>query len=213
MTRVATATEPTFNFATSSRRSIADANKLGSDDRAAHDWYRFVLSFPPHLVRDYLARFDASAEKRVLDPFCGTGTTIVECKKLGVPSVGVEANSMAHFASATKVNWDIDPHELEDSSRHIAAAAIGELEANGIIDDPAPVLLTEMPDRQRLRTLSPETQKLLLANSIVHCRYTKFLCCGTQFAPEQMRVVARTSCWRLLKHSSRRSVISNLVRK
>jgi len=27
-------------------------NKLRPEDRAAHDWYRFVLSFPPHLVRD-----------------------------------------------------------------------------------------------------------------------------------------------------------------
>jgi SAM-dependent methyltransferase len=166
MTRAATATEPTFNFATTSRRSAADANKLSSDDRAAHDWYRFVLSFPPHLVRDYLARFDASPEKRVLDPFCGTGTTIVECKKLGVPSVGVEAHPMAHFASATKVDWDVDPAELEESSRCVAAASTSELEANGIIDDPAPALIAEMPDRQKLRTLSPEVERLLLTNSI-----------------------------------------------
>ena len=34
------------------------SNKLGADDRAAHDWYRFVLSFPPHLVREYLDRFE-----------------------------------------------------------------------------------------------------------------------------------------------------------
>src|SRR6266403_3656907 len=101
-----------------------ESNRLEVADRAAHDWYRFVLSYPPHLVRDYLARFDASQKKRVLDPFCGTGTTIVECKKLGVPSIGVEAHPMAHFASATKVDWDVDPDELDDSSRHIAKAAI-----------------------------------------------------------------------------------------
>ena len=35
----------------------ARANKLAPADHAAHEWYRFVLSFPPHLVRDYLARF------------------------------------------------------------------------------------------------------------------------------------------------------------
>ena len=44
-------------------------------------WYRFVLSFPPHLVREYISRFDLGSGARVLDPFCGTGTTIVECKK------------------------------------------------------------------------------------------------------------------------------------
>lgn len=29
-------------------------NKLHASDRAFHDWYRFVLSFPPHLVRRYI---------------------------------------------------------------------------------------------------------------------------------------------------------------
>jgi hypothetical protein len=111
-------------------------------------------------------RFDGSSQKRVLDPFCGTGTTIVECKKLRLPSVGVEAHPMAHFASATKVDWEVDPEELQESSRRVAAAALSELEANGIIDDPAPLLITEMPDRKKLRTLSPEIQKLLLTNSI-----------------------------------------------
>jgi hypothetical protein len=27
-------------------------NKLKLTDRTAHQWYRFVLSYPPHLVRD-----------------------------------------------------------------------------------------------------------------------------------------------------------------
>jgi len=135
------------------RRFSPEANKLNSDDRAAHDWYRFVLSYPPHLVRDYLARFDVSEKRRVLDPFCGTGTTIVECKKLGIPSIGVEAHPMAHFASATKVNWEVDPDELEDSARRIAAAVLVELEVDGIIDDPAPALIAEMPHLRKLRAL------------------------------------------------------------
>ena len=166
MARTASTTEPIINPPTARRRISTEANKLDSDDRAVHNWYRFVLSYPPHLVRDYLARFDCSSQKRVLDPFCGTGTTIVECKKLGIESVGVEAHPMAHFASATKVDWDVDPAELEESSQRIARAATAELEGSGIIDDPAPALIAEMPDRQKLRTLSPEIQKLLLANSI-----------------------------------------------
>jgi SAM-dependent methyltransferase len=158
--------EARVSSVTARRKVSAEVNKLGNHDRSVHDWYRFVLSYPPHLVRDYLARFDGSSQKHLLDPFCGTGTTIVECKKLGIPSIGVEAHPLAHFASATKVDWDVDPAELEESSRRVAAAATEELEANGIIDDPAPLLMTEMPDRKELRTLSPELQKLLLTNSI-----------------------------------------------
>ncbi len=61
-------------------------NKLRLEDRAAHDWYRFVLSFPAHLVRTYIDRFELTPKHHVLDPFCGIGTTLVECKKLGIPS-------------------------------------------------------------------------------------------------------------------------------
>ena len=41
-------------------RTNGSRNKLLSEDRQAHDWYRFVLSYPPHLVRDYLQRFEMS---------------------------------------------------------------------------------------------------------------------------------------------------------
>jgi DNA modification methylase len=88
------------------------ANRLAIADRAVHDWYRFVLSFPPHLVRAYLAEFGLEPGQTLLDPFCGTGTTLVEGKKLGLGVVGFEANPMAHLAATVKTNWDIDPGTL-----------------------------------------------------------------------------------------------------
>src|SRR5437899_6696952 len=89
-----------------------EANKLLPEDRPSHEWYRFVLSFPPHLVRSYIERFRIKAKHVVLDPFCGTGTTLVECKRHGIPSIGVEANPMAFFASWVKTDWTLDPERL-----------------------------------------------------------------------------------------------------
>src|SRR3990172_6304162 len=81
-------------------------NRLQAEDRAFHDWYRFVLAFPAHLVRQYLERFDADPERDVvLDPFCGTGTVLVEAKKLGYAAAGVEGNPMAYLASRVKTDW------------------------------------------------------------------------------------------------------------
>jgi tRNA G10 N-methylase Trm11 len=76
-------------------QSPREDNKLRLEDRAAHDCYRFVLSFPAHLVRTYISRFGLESKHTVLDPFCGTGTTLVECKKLGIPNCGIEPNPMA----------------------------------------------------------------------------------------------------------------------
>jgi hypothetical protein len=146
--------------------SRGDSNRLEVSDRAAHDWYRFVLSFPPHLVRDYINRFELGTDACVLDPFCGTGTTMVECKKLEITSVGVEAHPMSHFASATKIDWSPDSDELETIAAGVAERAIDALEDNGIIDDPQPNLIRETPRMAVLRTLAPDAFKLLLTNSI-----------------------------------------------
>src|SRR5271156_2485008 len=97
---------------TASPRPPRETNKLRVEDTAAHDWYRFVLSFPPHLVRTYLDRFEVVVGQCVLDPFCGTGTTLVECQKLGIASVGIERNPMAAFASRVKLAWRVDPDGL-----------------------------------------------------------------------------------------------------
>ena len=95
-------------------RNNGNANKLDSTDQPVHGWYRFVLSFPPHLVRHYFERFGLSKNSVILDPFCGTGTTIVEAKKLGINGIGVEANPVAHLASSVKTDWNIDPDAFRD---------------------------------------------------------------------------------------------------
>lgn len=142
-------------------------NKLRLSDRAAHRWYRFVLSYPPHLVRDYIARFHLNSSQRVLDPFCGTGTTVVECRKLGIPSVGLEANPVARFASQTKLSWDVDPDALQDHAQGIAATVERELRFQGLEDMASLPLFANGHRRpSHLLTLSSEQEKLLLTNSI-----------------------------------------------
>jgi DNA modification methylase len=140
-------------------------NKVIAEDRAAHRWYRFVLSFPPHLVRDYLIKFGANAQSRVLDPFCGTGTTLVECKKLGVPSVGIEAHPMSQFAARVKLDWCLDPDGLLDHAKKISSVALSALEVAGLDDSGNCRRLTKTQLLQ-LRALPPEASELLLTNSI-----------------------------------------------
>ena len=141
-----------------------DANKVQNKDGAAHRWYRFVLSFPPHLVRDYLDDFGVRHGGLVLDPFCGTGTTIVESKKLGISSVGLEAWPMAHFASCVKTDWNPSPDGLAEHAQRVADKTLRRLKADGIQDDP---LFSETSDSTNgLQTLPPEVEKILLKNSI-----------------------------------------------
>jgi hypothetical protein len=150
------------------RKPTAEDNRLRPEDRAAHDWYRFVLSFPPHLVRTYLERFAMRPGQTVLDPFCGTGTTLVECRKLGIASVGIERNPMAHFASRTKTRWNVDAEGLLAHADAIAERARTRLRDDGIEDEAPAPLFTRSGSRPSasLRELPPEASALLLKNSI-----------------------------------------------
>ena len=104
-------------------------NRINVSDAPVHNWYRFVLSYPPHIVREYLERFNCDSSSTVLDPFCGTGTTVVECKKLGIPSIGIEANPLAHFAASTKLDWDVNSDLLLTAARELAVRAGERLSA------------------------------------------------------------------------------------
>jgi hypothetical protein len=142
-------------------------NKLRLEDRAAHDWYRFVLSYPAHLVRTYVDRFGLAPTNNVLDPFCGTGTTLVECKKLGIQSYGIEPNPMAAFASRTKVDWEIAPDNLVTHANRIAQLASDKFTSEGIEDEGGlPLLETKNRILPHLKTLPPDALKLLLTDSI-----------------------------------------------
>lgn len=143
-------------------RTNAGINRVDLEDVPVHNWYRFVLSYPPHLVRDYLERFGIKKGATVLDPFCGTGTTVVECKKLGIGGVGIEANPLAHFAGSVKLDWTIDPADLIADAEAIAAQAAKELEAQGIQDE----FYQPFNSSLKLRGLDVELDKLILKNSI-----------------------------------------------
>ncbi len=145
----------------------SDRNKLRSEDRAVHDWYRFVLSFPPHLVRDYLERLGVGPSDMVLDPFCGTGTTLVECKKLGIASVGIESNPMAHLASSVKVDWSVDASALLEYGQEVAVSTQEILDRDGSGEwTNLPLLATNGIAQPQLRGLGPEQSRLLLKDSI-----------------------------------------------
>ncbi|WP_299491671.1 DNA methyltransferase [Acaryochloris sp. IP29b_bin.137] len=126
-------------------------NRLQACDRSFHDWYRFILSFPPHLVRTYIDKFDLTENSTILDPFCGTGTTIVEAKKQGIPAVGTEATPMSWFASRTKTTWTVDPDQVRVATERIC---------DRLADDITPKNTTH------LKKLAPEARSLLLKNSI-----------------------------------------------
>jgi len=132
------------------KKTGVEQNKLYSEDTPIHDWYRFVLSYPPHLVRNYIEKFKLTEKDCILDPFCGTGTTLVEAKKHRISSIGIEANPVVHMAAEAKTQWNIDTQALRANATEIATEAKRRLEEH----------------KEPALSLSFDEEKLLITNSI-----------------------------------------------
>lgn len=85
----------------------------------SHGWHRYIGRFPPHLVRALLNHFGANKETVVLDPFSGSGTTLVECRLLGIPAVGVELCPLSALMSRVKARFEPSGRFYDELARKV----------------------------------------------------------------------------------------------
>jgi len=83
-----------------------------NEENLVHKWYRIIMGFDASLVKHVIDLLSIKSHSLVLDPFCGSGTTLVECKKNGIRSVGIDANPVCVLASRVKTQWKVNPGSL-----------------------------------------------------------------------------------------------------
>ena len=76
--------------------------KLARED-GIHRWYLFPHSFTGQLVHELVREWSLGTHDRILDPFVGSGTTLLAAKEGGVPASGYDLSPLAVLASTTKV--------------------------------------------------------------------------------------------------------------
>jgi site-specific DNA-methyltransferase (cytosine-N4-specific) len=107
-------------FATDSEFTETIQNRLerseGGGRRQAtrysvHGLHEYKGKFNPQVARAILNIFGLRAGARVLDPFCGSGTTLVECAHAGISGFGVDLNPLAVYLTNAKLRALSTPSE------------------------------------------------------------------------------------------------------
>lgn len=70
---------------------------------SVHGLHEYKGKFNPQVAKAILNIFGVGTGSRVLDPFCGSGTTLVECAHLGAAGIGTDINPLAVLLANAKL--------------------------------------------------------------------------------------------------------------
>ena len=70
-----------------------------------HRWYRYTAGFSGAWVGSLLDQAKLEGRHKVIDPFAGSGTVMVESMLHGVDSFGVESNPYVYNIAKAKLQW------------------------------------------------------------------------------------------------------------
>ncbi len=81
---------------------------IGKEEWATHALNKeFRVNWDPEIARNVILRY-SEVGNTVLDPFVGTGTTLIECKLLKRDGVGVDISKEPIMLSRDRLNFDFD---------------------------------------------------------------------------------------------------------
>jgi hypothetical protein len=160
MDKPADAVDNPTTIAASPAAASVVKNQLQPEDAAIHSWYRFVLGYPPHLVREYVQRLGADPERDwVCDPFCGTATTPVEARLHGFTTISTDANPIALLATHVKLAWDIDLEVVRCRLDDVLELAEACLDHVGLANQSDNLQQLTLFSPQRVRRTTPTIQR------------------------------------------------------
>ena len=70
-----------------------------------HSWLKYKEAFSAPLVEKLLGQFRVFPGQKILDPFAGSGTTLLVAKELGIDAVGIEILPVCHLAGRPKSRY------------------------------------------------------------------------------------------------------------
>lgn len=101
----------------------------GNVQETRHGWIRLTPAYSVHFVRELLENVQPR-DGMVLDPFCGTGTTLLSCAERGLGATTVDVNPFLLWLTRAKAA-PYDAPSIEEASRLIERMTVAADAQNG----------------------------------------------------------------------------------
>ena len=127
---------------------LASTTAVPNKNTHLYDWYLMPEAYSASIVTDAIQEFGIRKGQTLLDPFCGTGTTLVAAKLAGLNALGIEVNPFLCFAGRVKSRDDFDLPLLRMESEKLLKQANFALDR--LVDTGPLSLVDDLPDMPRL---------------------------------------------------------------
>jgi site-specific DNA-adenine methylase len=97
-------------------RQDYSATFAGNMTLPIHKWYRYTAGFSASWVHQLIKKEKQSKVLRIIDPFAGSGTVLLESEFENVESIGIEAHPYIFRIANTKLAWDFPADEFRNQT-------------------------------------------------------------------------------------------------
>jgi hypothetical protein len=101
-----------------------------------HRWFRYSAGFSAPWARQLIDQEKAKGRRTVLDPFSGSGTTIIEGEGAGLHSIGIEAHPFVARIARAKLKWRSDAPAFREFAERVLRRAMSVESTIKLSDQP-----------------------------------------------------------------------------
>jgi DNA modification methylase len=126
-----------FEMEESTARAERSGSFIDNMQLPVHRWFRYSAGFSAEWAGQLIREFAGGRSVRVLDPFVGSGTVVLEAERAGAEAIGFEAHPFVARVACAKLAWREDSRAFRE--RAVRLARLAE-KASGKPDGYAPLI-------------------------------------------------------------------------